>query len=397
MLNANMMLEATRLTRAGRALEAAALLQRMIRGETAPDTSFGHAVGPIPPTIGVKAGTIGEPDRSLFGTTVPAPPDRFAGLRTLFERVRRGAPAPTADIVPPGGKFIEASCSNAAGTRAYKLFIPSRYQGQALPLVVMLHGCTQSPDDFAAGTRMNLVADEQTCFVAYPAQPSDANPAKCWNWFRPGDQRRGQGEPSLIADITRKIMREYAIDPSRIYIAGLSAGGAAAAIMGATYPDLYAAVGVHSGLACGAASDLPSAYAAMRQGDMVDSLGSNEVSSDHRNGPAVPIIVFHGDRDTTVHPRNGDHVIGQSTRTMNARKTVHEGQVPGGHSYTRTIHADPSGRAIFEHWDIHGAAHAWSGGSPAGSYTDPRGPDATHEMLRFFLEHRGPTSGRGRG
>jgi poly(hydroxyalkanoate) depolymerase family esterase len=395
MLNANMMREATRLTRAGRPVEAAALLQRMLRGETAPDRSFGRAGEPRPPTIDVKAEIIGETDRPLFGTTTSIQPDRFAGLRALFDRVRRRPPAPTADILPPGGKFIEATCSNAAGTRAYKLFIPSRYRGQALPLVVMLHGCTQSPDDFAAGTRMNLVADEQTCFVAYPAQPSDANPAKCWNWFRPGDQRRGQGEPSLIADITRKIMREYSVDPERVYIAGLSAGGAAAAIMGATYPDLYAAIGVHSGLACGAASDLPSAYAAMRQGDLADSSGAGDVSSDHRNGPAVPIIVFHGDRDTTVHPRNGDHVIAQSTRTMNARKTVHQGQVPGGHSYTRTAHADPSGRATFEHWDIHGAAHAWSGGSPAGSFTDPRGPDATREMLRFFLEHRGQTSGRG--
>jgi poly(hydroxyalkanoate) depolymerase family esterase len=398
MLNANMMLEATRLTRAGRAAEAAALLQRMLRGETDPDMSFRHAAGPTPPTIDVKAGTIGEPARPFFGTTAAAQPDRFAGLRMLFDRVRRRrspAPVPTADILPPGGKFIEATCSNAAGTRAYKLFIPSRYQGEALPLVVMLHGCTQSPDDFAAGTRMNLIAEEQTCLVVYPAQPSDANPAKCWNWFRPGDQRRGQGEPSLIADITRKVMREYSVDQKRVYIAGLSAGGAAAAIMGATYPDLYAAVGVHSGLACGAANDLPSAVVAMRQGDLADSLGSREVSSDLRNGPAVPIIVFHGDRDTTVHPRNGDHVIARSIGTMNARKTVHQGQVPGGHSYTRTMHADPSGRAIFEHWEIHGAAHAWSGGSPTGSYTDPRGPDATREMLRFFLEHRGQTLDRG--
>jgi len=398
MLNANMMLEATRLTRAGRAAEAAALLQRMLRGETDPDMSFRHAAGPTPPTIDVKAGTIGEPARPFFGTTAAAQPDRFAGLRMLFDRVRRRrspAPVPTADILPPGGKFIEATCSNAAGTRAYKLFIPSRYQGEALPLVVMLHGCTQSPDDFAAGTRMNLIAEEQTCLVVYPAQPSDANPAKCWNWFRPGDQRRGQGEPSLIADITRKVMREYSVDQKRVYIAGLSAGGAAAAIMGATYPDLYAAVGVHSGLACGAANDLPSAVVAMRQGDLADSLGSRQVSSDLRNGPAVPIIVFHGDRDTTVHPRNGDHVIARSIGTMNARKTVHQGQVPGGHSYTRTMHADPSGRAIFEHWEIHGAAHAWSGGSPTGSYTDPRGPDATREMLRFFLEHRGQTLDRG--
>lgn len=375
MLNANMMLEATRLTRAGRPAEAAALLQRMFRGAAAAKVNFEHAGRPTPPG---------------------------GGLRALFDRVRRRphAPVPTPDILPPGGQFVEASCSNAAGTRAYKVFIPSGYHGQAIPLVVMLHGCTQSPDDFAAGTRMNLVAEEQTCLVVYPAQPSEANPAKCWNWFRPGDQRRDQGEPSLIADITRKVMRDYAVDPERVYIGGLSAGGAAAAIMGATYPDLYAAVGVHSGLACGAASDLPSALVAMRQGDLqgaaADRWRSSDIAPDASNGPAVPIIVFHGDRDTTVHPRNGDHVIARS-RAMNGPKTVHRGHVPGGHSYTRTIYADANGRAVVEHWDIHGAAHAWSGGSSAGSYTDPRGPDATREMLRFFLEHRAQPSDRRRG
>ena len=226
----------------------------------------------------------------------------------------------TPDIVPAGGKFIEATYSNPAGTRAYKLYIPSRYQGQALPLVVMLHGCTQSPDDFAAGTRMNFIAEEQTCLVVYPAQPSDANPAKCWNWFRPADQRRGQGEPSLVAGITRQVMREYSVDPQRVYVGGLSAGAAAAAVMGATYPDLYAAIGVHSGLACGAANDLPSAFVAMRQADLADALGAGDISRVLRDGQAVPTIVFHGDRDTTVHPRNGDHVIARSIRTTNVAK-----------------------------------------------------------------------------
>jgi poly(hydroxyalkanoate) depolymerase family esterase len=408
MLNPNMMLEATRLTRAGRLNEATALLQRMLRGKTASDTTFGTPddvvpAGRAPPIIDAKAETIDETDRPLFGAATSAQPHRFGALRALLDCVKRRsgfglqglrqpAPVSTPDIVPAGGKFIEATYSNSAGTRAYKLYIPSRYQGQALPLIVMLHGCTQSPDDFAAGTRMNLIAEEQTCFVVYPAQPSDANPAKCWNWFRPTDQRRGQGEPSLVAGITRQVMREYSVDPQRVYICGLSAGAAAAAVMGATYPDLYAAIGVHSGLACGAANDLPSAFVVMRQGDLAAASGSGDVSGVLREGPAVPTIVFHGDQDTTVHPRNGDHVIAQSMRTTNSQKTVQRGRVPGGHSYTRTIHADQSGRAILEHWEIHGAGHAWSGGSPAGSYTDPRGPDAAREMLRFFLEHAIPTA-----
>jgi poly(3-hydroxybutyrate) depolymerase len=179
-------------------------------------------------------------------------------------------------------------------------------------------------------------------------------------------------------------MRDYSVDPTRVYVGGLSAGAAAAAIMGATYDDLYAAIGVHSGLAYGAASDLPSAFVAMRQG------GGSDDRVIPGDGPPVPTIVFHGDRDTTVHPNNGDQILEQSIRTTSTQKQVHRGRIPGGHAYTRTIHTDASGRGIFEHWNIHGAGHAWSGGSPAGSYTDPRGPDATREMLRFFLEHSLP-------
>jgi poly(hydroxyalkanoate) depolymerase family esterase len=394
------MVEATRLTRAGRLTEATALIRRMLRGETAPGTTFGNADdiapgGRQPPMIDAKAATIAETDRPLLDAATSAQPHMIHALRALLDRATRRsglglrvlkptAPLTTPDIVPAGGKFIAATYSNPAGSRAYKLYIPSRYQGQALPLVVMLHGCTQSPDDFAAGTRMNVIAEEQACFVVYPAQPSDANPAKCWNWFRPADQRRGQGEPSLVAGITRQVIRDYSVDPRRVYIAGLSAGAAAAVVMGAAYPDLYAAIGVHSGLSCGAANDLSSALLAMRQGELVTAVLGD--------GPAVPTIVFHGDRDTTVHPRNGDHVIAQSMRATSAQKQVHRGRVPGGHAYTRTVHIDASGQAIFEHWDIHGAGHAWSGGSPAGSYTDPRGPDAAREMLRFFLAHALPAT-----
>jgi poly(hydroxyalkanoate) depolymerase family esterase len=393
MLNQDIVREATRLTRAGQLVEATVLLQHMLRGETAPDATSGTTgrialTGRAPVIIDAKANTIEETDSPNLARPASA---QLRMLRALDIKGQSGlalrgvikrAPLSTPDIVPEGATFIEGTFSNPAGSRAYKLFIPSRYQGQPLPLVVMLHGCTQSPDDFAAGTRMNFIAEEQTCFVVYPAQRSEANQAKCWNWFRIADQQRGRGEPSLIAGITRQIMREHAIDPARVYVAGLSAGGAAAAIMAATYGDLYAAVGIHSGLACGAASDLPSAFTAMRQG------GGPETSV--KAGSIVPTIVFHGDRDTTVHPDNSDRILERSTKAASSATKVLRGRVPDGHAYTRTIVADRSGRAISEHWNIHGAGHAWSGGSPAGSYTDPRGPDATREMLRFFLEHSLP-------
>ena len=172
-------------------------------------------------------------------------------------------------VVPDGGQFLAGSYTSPAGTRTYKLYIPSGYRGQALPLIVMLHGCTQSPDDFAAGTRMNGLAEEHRCFVVYPAQTPTANGSKCWNWFQAADQQRGQGEPSLIAGITRQIASTYHIDARRVYVAGLSAGGAMAVILGMTYPDLYAAIGIHSGLAYALAHDLPSALAAMQQGGAV--------------------------------------------------------------------------------------------------------------------------------
>jgi poly(hydroxyalkanoate) depolymerase family esterase len=389
MLKQETLREATRLTRAGQLTEATALLQRMLRGvpaEAPSDAERARLPGRAPLTIDLEANDIGEADRA---TPAEAPTGAPRRHRPLFDRAKDGtwlglrgvkhAPASVTDIVPENAKFTEGAYSNKAGSRTYKLFVPSGYHGQPLPLVVMLHGCTQSPDDFAAGTRMNFVAEEQNCLVVYPAQRSDANPSKCWNWFRRADQRRDEGEPSLIAGITRQVMQDYSVDPKRVFVAGLSAGGAAAAIMGATYSDLYAAVGIHSGLAYGAATDMPSAFAAMRQGR---GAGREAVPG----GPTVPAIIFHGDRDTTVHPDNGAQTVEQAVGTIRTRKKVHRGQILGGHGYTRTTHVDGE-REILEHWNIHGAGHAWSGGSPAGSYTDPEGPDATKEMLRFFLEN----------
>jgi poly(hydroxyalkanoate) depolymerase family esterase len=292
--------------------------------------------------------------------------------------LRMPSAAGTEQPLPPGAQFVTEAFSGAAGSCSYKLYIPS-HPREAAPLVIMLHGCTQSPDDFAAGTGMNALAEEQGFLVAYPAQTPSANAQKCWNWFRPGDQGRDRGEPALIAGITRQILRTRSIDPRRVYIAGLSAGGAAAAIMAQAYPDLYAAVGVHSGLACGAARDIPSAFAAMQQG----AAGSAAPAS----GRAIPTIVFHADRDKTVHPRNGDQVIAQSGLAAASRSEIERGQVPGGHAYSRTIHRDGDGKAVLEQWLVHGGGHAWSGGSSAGSYSDPHGPDASKQMLRFFMEH----------
>ena len=254
-----------------------------------------------------------------------------------------------------------------------------------MPLVVMLHGCKQSPEDFAAGTRMNQHAEELTCLVAYPEQSATANSSRCWNWFRPEDQQRGYGEPALIAGITRQVMSDFAVDPARVYIAGLSAGGAAAAIMGSAYADLYAAVGIHSGLAAGIAQDMPSAFAAMHHGGQVRQVAGGM--------PIVPTIVFHGDQDRTVNPQNAELILAQAAAGIELEKRVERDQVPGGHAYTRTRYIDRAGSVLLELWVVHGAGHAWSGGSRDGSYTDPNGPDATREMLRFFGYHSRPSIG----
>jgi poly(hydroxyalkanoate) depolymerase family esterase len=388
------MIEATRLTRAGRLNEAVALLQNLVRGTRAGNSRKSNAsaadMAPLDPglTIELLAKKVPSDDVKEAAGSLPQ-----SALHAGFDRVgstvpglrgkrRRGVPL-AADMAPAAGKFIAASFSNEAGIRTYKLYIPSRHS-EPRPLIVMLHGCTQSADDFAAGTRMNFAAEENSCFVVYPEQPAAANAAKCWNWFKQSDQRRGRGEPALIAGITRQVMKDYGIDARRIYIAGLSAGGAAAATMGETYPDLYAAVGVHSGLACGAARDLPSAFAAMSGRGPVRG---NPSGVHTRRRQALPTIVFHGDQDRTVHPRNGREVIARANTGEHSDASVEREMVSSGRRYTRSIQRDAGGRSVLEQWELHGAGHAWSGGNLAGSFTDPKGPDATKEMLRFFLEH----------
>jgi poly(hydroxyalkanoate) depolymerase family esterase len=277
-----------------------------------------------------------------------------------------------------GGIFTTHLYRNLAGQRSYKLYIPKTKGSHPLPLIVMLHGCTQDPDDFAAGTRMNILAEEFGFLVAYPAQPQSANASKCWNWFNAADQQRGSGEPSLIAGITADIMTHHPVDERRVYIAGLSAGGAAAAIMAETYPDVYAAAGVHSGLACGAAKDMMSAFTVMQQGGPAKSSLSRKEAS-------IPVIVFHGDRDTTVHPSNANCIIGPVE--SGSKQTTTEASTSAGMRYTRTVYYGTGHRSVMENWSVHGGGHAWFGGSGAGSYTQPKGPEASREMVRFFLEH----------
>jgi poly(hydroxyalkanoate) depolymerase family esterase len=288
----------------------------------------------------------------------------------------------------PREAFIDGSYTNNHGSRQYKLFIPPRYQGQPLPLLVMLHGCLQDPDDFALGTRMNAIAEEQGLFVLYPAQSESANQTRCWNWFSAAHQRRDQGEPSIIAGMTQEVIRSYNIDARRVYIAGMSAGGAMAAIMAATYSDLYAAVGIHSGVPFGAAQNFFAAIAAMKDGAGIGA---------RLPAKRIPLIVFHGAQDSMVNSRNADQIIAQwlgGPKPDGSKQTSTASASEGnGRAFTRTTYRDEAGRELAENWRVHDAGHAWSGGGAAGSFTDAAGPDASREMLRFFLSSSADAAG----
>ncbi|WP_211354026.1 extracellular catalytic domain type 1 short-chain-length polyhydroxyalkanoate depolymerase [Thiohalocapsa marina] len=324
-----------------------------------------------------------------------------ASLFGLFDRLKAlhggGPPEPSAGasgtppaFVPPPGARFETHCyRGTTGQLDYKLYRPSGDPEVPRPLVVMLHGCTQSADDFAAGTGMNGLAEAQSFLVAYPEQSTSANATQCWNWFRPGDQVRGGGEPALIAGAIRDILRDYPVDPTRVYVAGLSAGGAEALIMGLAYPELFAAIGIHSGVPQGVAHDLPSALELMRAGapPQPDRPRPTRRTQDHP-APLMPTILFHGDGDTLVHPANASRIIEQIKDGARLRTHTNHGRSASGIGYSRIQYLDVQGTPLIEHWILHGVGHAWSGGSPAGSYTEPRGPDAGREMLRFFSLHQ---------
>ncbi len=326
-------------------------------------------------TAALQAGL--SPHRSPNPDSTPTTDGDVIDLTPTRVTLRPSSDTVGSKAVPRQGVFS----SERYGSTEYRLYIPAGV-AEGLPLVVMLHGCTQTPEDFATGTGMNALADELGFIVAYPRQPQSANPQKCWNWFRPGDQQRGRGEPAQIAGIVQDVVRDHRADPARVYVAGLSAGGAAAAIMAARYPDVFAAVGIHSGLACGSARDVPSALSAMRRG------GGTRVAAN--DGMPVPVITFHGDRDPTVHPVNSEEIAAIAAAGAGNPLTVRteRGSTKRGRTYQRETSTDGAGRIVIEQWTVHGAGHAWSGGDARGSYTDPSGPEASRAMLDFFLRHR---------
>ncbi len=324
----------------------------------------------------------------------PAAKKRFVADWTDANPLR---PQPLADPAPANepvnepaneptiGPFIARRFSNAAGSRDYKLFVPPCYTGEPMPLVLMLHGCKQNPDDFAAGTRMNELAQQHGFLVAYPAQTARANGSNCWNWFERAHQQRDGAEPSLLAGIVADVARTHAVNAGRVFVAGLSAGAAMAVILGREYPDVFAAVAVHSGLPAGAAHDMPSAFAAMQGRHAAPRQPQAEVR-------AARSIVFHGDADATVVAANGAAVAGHAVAAFEQQgaplqRLGGSAFSAGGKRSTTTRFIDSDGRTAVEEWVVHGGAHAWFGGSAAGSYTDPRGPDASAEIVRFFLQH----------
>lgn len=333
--------------------------------------------------------TISRPRRSL-GEVIRALSKNQPNLDALGSLPGMGGVTPRPSVpLPDGARFIARSFACAAGARDYKLYIPASCTDGRPPqgLVVMLHGCQQNPDDFALGTGMNALAELHGLVVAYPGQSNTTNPMSCWNWFSPADQQRDAGEPAILAGITREVMSEFGLTRDQVFVAGLSAGGAMAAVLAATYPDLYAAIGVHSGLAYGSASDVVSAFAAMR-GDgsaAPHRVGNPGAPSD---GSAVRTIVFHGTADRTVHPANAQRIVAAAGPTVESKRE--QGCSPGGRAYERTVMLNGAGQPHTETWLVEGAGHAWSGGQEGGSYADPSGPDASAAMVRFFLQQQAP-------
>ncbi len=306
------------------------------------------------------------------------------------------------DATPAPGRLTGGIFRSDVGSREYRLYLPGTAGSDARPLLVLLHGCTQSADDIARGAALHEIADSMGMLVLYPEQPAAANPLRCWNWFDPAHQRRGAGEPALLSAMVREIAAAQGADPRRVYVAGVSAGGAMALILAASYPELFAAAGSHSGVPLAAATPA-TALRVMRAGGVGDpaAVAAARMASAPASGAErsrlVPIIVFHGVDDAVVHVENGRATAAQwrgaaSLAGIENAETSTTGDA-GGLTYRRS-RVGPPDAPLVDLWLIDGLGHAWSGGSPAGTYTDARGPIASAELVRFLLQHRLPEDPR---
>jgi len=355
---------------------ATRLIQQALRGSESTEIY-------IPPSPSPENQIPQARDRDPEETPFHQDGRRRAGLAETIARLRafkmpQGLKIPVPDHRwPDSSDFARRRFTCASGERDFRLFVP--LSGKPRGLIVMLHGCRQTPEDFATGTRMNAVAQEHELLVAYPHQPSSANPMSCWNWFRPQDQARLGGEAGIIAGLTESLRAEFGIPAERVFVAGLSAGGAMAAILGSVYPDLYSAVGIHSGLAYKSAHDMESAFAAMRGQNGPRRKRSGEYGFRPR------LIIFHGSGDQTVAPMNARQLWEDAVGPKGPGEILELRVSTGGRTVDRRIFAASAERDAVEEWFIHGSGHAWSGGDPKGSFADAHGPNASAEMVRFFL------------
>ncbi|HMJ35927.1 MAG TPA: PHB depolymerase family esterase [Baekduia sp.] len=340
--------------------------------------------------------------RPLCGT---APPARIVvGLRARLGIAVALLVAAGAALLPGAataatGTLTSGDYAGPEGTQHYQLYVPSTYQaGTPMPLVVALHGCTQTADQFRRLTRWDALAEAKGFIVVFPEQDPSANSFKCWNFFQDRSMHRSAGEPARVAAVTTLVERDYAVDPQRVYAAGLSAGGAMASVMAATYPDLFAAIGVGSGCEYAATATC----AGYKSADPVQA-GRQAHAEMGAHARPMPFIAFAGDADTTVPPINADQLVQQwlvtgdladdaalngSVPRVPAKTT--RGRAPGGRSYTLRSYVDSHRVELAQYWVVHGMSHAWSGGDPSQPYADPSGPDATAAMYTFFLSHRAP-------
>ncbi len=367
----DLMGRATRLARGGdpqaatRAIQEALGTAGSTRGESAPHASV---VDVLRRAAAAAKGATVERAKHAFE-------EAFGGTGQPGGTPDRGGPrTAAASDLPNGARVLRGTHASRHGKRDYRLYVPSAaLRGEPLPLVVMLHGCTQDADDFARGTRMDAVAEARGAFVLYPEQSKRANPQGCWNWFKGAHQTNERGEPAIVAGMLDELAATHPIDASRVYAAGLSAGGAMAAILGECAPERFAAVGVHSGLGAGAAHDVPSAFAAMQgRGEAV-------------RAPRVPTIVFHGDADRTVAPDCAEALVDAVEARLSGVLPRTEAVRVNGRHCERTVWSASSGHGALERWRVRGAGHAWFGGDPAGSYAEAEGPHASELMLDFFL------------